>query len=209
MQEEAAMNRSTFHLISLVTAISFFFLLTSCQTTTVNLNPDTNDYDVNLNVNDYKPKLSGINPAYKGKAMCLSNIRNDARNTSNFSYYSKDLKVRYNLSNKGNTFMQLVPSFFWYAYQKAFEHAGITTIEHCSGNIPELWIIFQSFDDEELQLKITLLENRKTIFEKNLKVTMSPASGRHPATLQTRAYEMIDLTINTILNDSCFQAAFL
>ena len=204
------MKKQARHILYLASAIALILLLSSCQTPAGHLSSDMNQYRVNLYLHDYTPKLGGIKPEFKNKVMCLSNIRNDARNTTNFSYYSKDIRVQYILSNKVNTPMQLVPSFFWYAYQKAFESAGIETQARCSKeNIPELWIIFQSFNDEELQFKITLLENLVTIYEKNLTVTLPPVVERDPIALQSRAYDMIDLTITAILNDSGFQAAFL
>lgn len=203
------MKKSTLCIPGLVSAIAILLMLTSCQTATGNLNADIKNYNVNLYLKDYIPKFGTINPKFKGKVMCLSNIRNDARNTTNFSYYSRDNMVQYILSNKANTPMQLIPSFFWYAYQKAFEHAGIGTQPRCSENMPELWIVFQSFNDEELQFKITLYENLVPIYEKKLTVSMPPAPERDPTALQARAYEMIDLTITTILKDSGFQTAFL
>lgn len=203
------MKNLSFHTIRFASVIGLFLLLTSCQITTVNLNADLKDYNVNLYLTEYTPKFSGTPADYKGKKMCMANIRNDARNTTNFSYYSKDIKVQYLLSNRANTHIQLIPSFFWYAYQKAFEHAGIETLPRCGTNMPELWIIFKSFDDEELKFRIALYENRETIIEKELTISMPPVQERNPEILKNRGYEMIDLTIKTILNDSSFQAAFL
>jgi len=56
-----------------------------------------------------------------------------------------------------------------------------------------------------LQLKITLLKNRETIYEKALVVTMAPVSYRNDIELQKRAYEMIDLTISKILDNPGFR----
>lgn len=197
------------HAVCVASAVLFLWFLTSCQTTTGNLNADLNNCTVNLHLKDYTPKFDVTHPEFRGRTLCLSNIRNDARNTTNFSFYSKDSRVEYVLSNRANSPVQLVPSFFWYAYQKAFEHAGIEAVARCSDKSPELWIIFQSFHDEELRFKITLYENRETIYEKELTVSMPAASDRDPAKLQARAYAMIDLTIATILNDTGFKAAFL
>ena len=196
-------------MIKLASVIGLFLLLTSCQITTVNLNTDLKDYNVQLYLKEYTPKFSGPIPVYKGRKMCLANIRNDAQNTTNFSYYSKDNKVQYLLSNQANTHIQLIPSFFWYAYQKAFEHAGIQTFPRCGTDMPELWIIFKSFDDEELRFRIALYENRETIVEKELTISLPPVENRSPEVLKNRAYEMIDLTITTILKDSGFQAGFI
>jgi hypothetical protein len=181
--------------------------LTGCQTTTGNLNLDMNSYSVPLYANEYTPKIDAAKyPQLTAQKMCLSNIRNDARDTTIHNYYSKDRRVEYTLSNKANTLIQFVQSYFWYAYQKAFIQAGLDTSANCSAeNIPELWIIFQSFNDDELQLKITVLKNRVTLYEKDIVVTMPPATERNVLYLQKRAYEMIDMTVMKILDDPGFQ----
>ena len=180
------MTRPAFYLISRLSFLVVLALLSSCSST-VNLNADLKEYNVNLYIKEYTPKFSVANPEYKGKKMCLDNIRNDARNTTNFSYYSKDIRVQYILSNRANTHIQLVPSFFWYAYQKAFAHAGIETLTRCEKDMPEVWIVFLSFDDEELKFKVTLYENRETIFEKEMTVSLPPASGRDPLLLREQS----------------------
>jgi uncharacterized protein YcfL len=128
-----------------------FIYLAGCRASAVNLNSDINSYDIPLYLREYTPKLDAAKyQQFSGKKMYMSNIRNDAADTTNFNYFSKDIKVRYELSNKTNTPIQFVQSFFWYAYQKAFIQAGIDTSAYCSPeNIPELRIIFQSFNDEE------------------------------------------------------------
>lgn len=201
------MGKPASNIIRFIPLFGLFLLLLSC-TSAVNLNADLKDYSVHLYLKEYTPKFTGVKQEFKGTKMCLANIRNDARNTTNFSYHSSDNKVQYLLSNRANTHIQLIPSFFWYAYQKAFEHAGIETLPRCEKDMPELWIVFLSFNDEELRFKTTLYENRETIFEKEMKVNMPRVQERNPAVLQTRGYEMIDLTIKTILDDSGFQAAF-
>jgi hypothetical protein len=188
-----------------------FIYLAGCRASAVNLNSDINSYDIPLYLREYTPKLDAAKyQQFSGKKMYMSNIRNDAADTTNFNYFSKDIKVRYELSNKTNTPIQFVQSFFWYAYQKAFIQAGIDTSAYCSPeNIPELWIIFQSFNDEELQLKITVLKNRETKYEKDLVVRAAPPATRNITELQNRAYAMIDQTVTTILDDPGLQAAFL
>ncbi|HEX7416033.1 MAG TPA: hypothetical protein VF305_02480 [Smithellaceae bacterium] len=204
------MKKQLFNVMYLISPAIFVFLC-ACQTTSSNLSSDPNNYNVNLHLIDYFPKLDAAKyQQFKGKKICMSNIRNNAGNTTNFSYYSKDLKVQYQLSHASNTPIQFIPSYFWYAYQKAFQYAGIEASADCSSaNLPELWIIFQSFNDEELQLKITVLKNRETLYEKDLIITMAASSSRNSILLKIRAYEMIDLTITTILDDPGLQAILL
>lgn len=188
--------------------ISSFVILffAACQTTTA-VHFDPRSYLVPLYLYDYTPKFDANSyRQLKGKSMCMSGIRNDARNTTNFSYYSKDLKVRYELSNKPNTHIMFVQSYFWYAYEKAFTHAGIEVSHRCtSENMPELWIIFQELDDDELRLKMNILKNRATVYEKEIHVQMPTAVTRDPVSLRLRAYDMIDLTVTKMLADQAFQ----
>jgi hypothetical protein len=183
----------------------------ACQTTSGNLNTDMNNYEVRLHLIDYTPKFDlKKHEPYKNKKMCMSNIRNDAGNTTNFNYNSRDRRVLYQFSNRPATPMQFIQSYFWYAYQKAFQYAGIETLERCEeSDLPELWIIFQSLNDDELQYKITLLKKGVAFYEKDLAVTMTPAVTRDPISLRLRAYDMIDLTITTILDDPGFQEALI
>jgi hypothetical protein len=190
---------------------SFVILLfTACQTATY-VHSDPRSYLVPLYLYDYTPQFDADSYRHlKGKNMCMSSIRNDAQNTTNFSYYSKDLRVRYELSNKPNTHIMFVQSYFWYAYEKAFSHAGIEVSHRCaSENTPELWIIFQEFDDDDLRLKMNILKNRETVYEKEIHVRMSPAVTREPVSLRLRAYDMIDLTVAEMLADPGFQQFLL
>lgn len=204
------MNKQTLSKkIFLVSVIILF--LAGCRTTTGNLNADLRNYTIPLYLVEYTPKIDTAKYSpFSGKKMCISNIRNEAGNTTNFDYFSKDQKVHYQLSNKANTIVMLTQNYFWYAYQKAFSQIGMEASTDCSPeNTPELWIIFQSLNDEELQLKINVLKNRETLYEKDLVVTMAPASSRDITGLQKRAFEMIDLTVTTILDDPGFQGILL
>lgn len=191
--------------------IAIMFLLAGCRTTTGNLNADLHNYTVPLYLVEYTPKIDATKYSkFRGKKLCLSNIRNEAGNTTNFDYFSKDQKVHYQLSNKANTIIMLTQNYFWYAYQKAFSQIGLEASTDCSPeNTPELWIIFQSLNDEELQLKINVLKNRETLYEKDLVVTMAPTATRNITELQKRAFEMIDLTVTRILDDPGFQGIIL
>jgi hypothetical protein len=183
----------------------------ACQTTSGNINADLNNYEVRLYLTDYTPKFDLIKyEAYKGNKMCMSNIRNDAGNTTNFNYSSRDLRVQYQFSNRPSTHVQFLQSYFWYAYQKAFQYAGIETLDRCvPEDLPELWIIFQSLNEDELQLKLTVLKKGVSVYEQDLAVTMVPATTRDPISLRLRAYTMIDLTITTMLDDPGLQTALL
>jgi hypothetical protein len=191
--------------------LAIIIALCGCTAANGNLHSDLNIYTVPLYLVEYSPKIDAAKYSqFSGKKICLSNIRNDAGNTTNFGYYSKDKRVQYELSNKANTIVMLAQNYFWYAYQKAFLKAGLEASTDCSPeNTPELWIIFQSLNDEELKMKITVLKNRETLYEKDLAVTMPPVEFRSITGLQKRAYEMIDLTVSAILDDPGLQEILL
>jgi hypothetical protein len=138
-REGKKMKKQLFNVMYLISPAIFVFLC-ACQTTSSNLSSDPNNYNVNLHLIDYFPKLDAAKyQQFKGKKICMPNIKNNAGNTTNFSYYSKDLKVQYQLSHASNTPLQFIPSYFWYAYQKAFQYAGIEASADCSSaNLPEL-----------------------------------------------------------------------
>ena len=183
-------------------AIALFPYLWGCQTIGAPANADLNQYSVKLHLKDYTPQLKPERyEFYRDKKICMSNIRNEAQNTTHFFYFSKDNQVRYELSNKGNSPMQLVSSFLWYAYQKAFESAGIETVHRCEAGMPEFWIVIGSLDDEEVRFKTHIFNNAEAIYEKELDVIMKSVRDRHPSALNARAYEMIDLSVIAMLDD--------
>ena len=187
---------------SLLLAMALFPYLWGCQTPGAPASADPNQYPVNLHVKDYTPQM---NPEryefYRDKKICMSNVRNDAQNTTNFFYFSKDGRLRYELSNKGNSPPQLVSGFLWYAYQKAFESVGIEAVYRCEDGMPEFWIVIESLTDEEIRFKTHILKNTVTIYEKEMEVIMKPAQGRNLSALTARAYEMIDLSVASMLDD--------
>ncbi|MFO7570732.1 MAG: hypothetical protein R6W75_13140 [Smithellaceae bacterium] len=187
---------------TLVIAPMLFLCLCACQTTGAPVYTDLSQYNVNLYLKDYTPQ---VNPQryefYRDKKICLSNIRNDAQNTTNFFYYSRDNRVQYELANKANSPIKLIPGFFWYAYQKAFESVGIEAVYGCKTGMPEFWIVLQSLNDDEIRFKVHILKDTQTLYEKELNVIMKPLPERHLSTLTARAYEMIDLTMTAMLDD--------
>jgi len=157
---------------------------------------------VNLYLTEYTPQISAARWAYYAdKKICLSNITNEAADTTTFFYFSRDRQVRYTLAAKANSPIQPIPSFLWYAYQKAFLTAGIDAGFGCAPGMTEIWITVRSLDDEGIRLKVVLLKSAKAIAERQIEIPRGPASDRHPPELARRAYEMIDLAVAAILDD--------
>ena len=195
------MNKQT-RICTLLIAVASFLCLGGCQTTGAPVSADLNQYPVNLYLKDYAPQLKPERyEFYRDRKICMSNIRNEAQSTTNFFYFSKDSRARYELSNKGNSPIQMIPGFFWYAYQKAFESVGIEAVHRCGAGMPEFWIVIGSLDDEEVRFKTHILKNGETIYEKEMEVIMKPSQNRHPSVLTARAYEMIDLSVVAMLDD--------
>lgn len=201
-------------LLCLLCSALFIFILclSGCRATTTGaVNSDFSTYVVPLHLADYKPQINAAKYSQLGgKKLCFASIRNDARNTTNFNYYSRDHLVKYQFSNNENTIVMLVANYFWYAYQKAFAQAGVSASTDCSDeNTPELWIFFHSLNDEELQMKVSLIKKGEPIYEKNFAVRMPPVPVRNTAVLQKSGYKMTDLTVEKILDDKGFQDALL
>ncbi len=184
--------------------LAALLFLTSCaaQSGPLPAGADLSTSVVNLYLTDYTPQISAARWAYYAdKKICLSNITNEAAETTTFFYFSRDRQVRYTPAPKANLPIQPIPSFLWYAYQKAFQAVGIEAVFGCAPGMTEIWITVQSLDDEGIRLKVVALKNAKMIDERQIDLPRGPASDRHPPELARRAYDMIDLTVTAILDD--------
>jgi hypothetical protein len=194
------MNNRAIHLLAIVIAL---LALSGCRSSSI---------DIGLRLDRYAPKIDPVKyQQYAGQQICLSNIGNDAQNTTIFYYFSPDGSARYSFYAADGDSGQIIQSYYWYAYKKAFTQIGITVANDCTLiNQKELWIIFQSFNDQELKLRATTYKNTIPVYQKDITVTMPPyGTPPDPGMLKQRAYEMTDLTITTLLDDPGLQDALL
>lgn len=157
-------------------------------------------YSPNINVEEYK--------TYIGKTILFSSII-DKSGTSNLAYYNPDKTVGYQLYYTSSAFVnQPVISFFWYALQKGFEHAGLKV--ETSGPVydAELTIIFTSLTDKEIQFDVIGTKMGALLYKKHCVVRTPDVKTTDTTILEKRAYGMIDSMIKTILDDSDFKKIF-
>lgn len=182
-----------------------FFFIIGCSGASVT---------VNVIRDKYNPQLDhSLKELYKGKKLFFIEVIDATSDTTNFHYYSPDKKVGYAMFYKGDAWQQPLVSFFWYAYQKAFESVGIVVEEEKpSPDSPELKITFHKFNSRELILDVLLIKKAVPIgqvFQKRYTVIMPPLGSSLMTEWEKAAYDMIDTTIYMILADSEFQKVFL
>lgn len=104
-------------------------LVCSCSSV-VNLNANLKEYNVNLYLKEYTPNFSVANPNTKAKDVPGQHPQRRAQHNEFFLLQQRQ-PGSVPCCPTAPTHVQLVPSFFWYAYQKAFEYAGIETLARC------------------------------------------------------------------------------
>ena len=181
---------------------------------------------VALNQEKYSPSFKpGDYSRYKGKRLVLANFANQAQNTKSSSYSSADKKYVY----EGGTSLE---SYYQGCYQKAFAHIGVKLVDYVyredyarnnyhrhwwgyhSGYGPpkgvlEFQLVLLSLTDQEFKFKALLFKEGDTIFDNDYTVTMAPAPETDDtASLERRAYHLVDLSFTTIMKDRAFQKFF-
>lgn len=179
----------------LIKTIKFAVILLSVFTaigctTKVYLNPDT-----------YKPNIVlNQNKRFLNKKIYMRSFTNSAQNTSLWNYYSPDLKIRYETN-------QPLHSYFWYCFRYAFEENGVTVSPYEYGMI-EFNYELVSLTDQMFRFNVNLTKNRSTIFQKMYSIAMTPPEDTSVASLEARAYRLVDKSFETIINDPAFLASF-
>lgn len=159
--------------------------------------------------------VSQVNPKdyrmYRGKRIVFSSIIDKSTNTSNLAYYNPDKTIGYQLyyTLPQQGMPQPVVSFFWYALQKGFDHAGIIIEESAPFVDIELTMVFRSVTDREINFDVIFTRASKLIYEKNYLVKTPSVQTTKNSVLEQRAYGMIDSMIKTILDDPNFKKMFL
>jgi hypothetical protein len=178
-----------------------------------------------LTQQNYSPSFkSGEYSRYKGKRLVLSNFINQAQNTKTHSYSSPDKKYVY----EGDASLD---SYYQSCYQKAFRHIGVKLVDYVyredyarsyhhrywwghpgygpPKGVSEFQLTLLSMTDEEFKFKVVLFKEGAIKFDKDYTVTMAAAPETdNTATLEKRAYQLVDLSFTTIMKDRDFQKAF-
>jgi hypothetical protein len=141
---------------------------------------------------------------YKGKSIYLSSFENRANDTFLWGYQSLDRKITYKSQ------VSVLESYFGDCFQKAFHSIGMGVYKDAGpAGVPEFHFILTSLNDQEFNFTVTLLKNGFLLFEKKYTVTMPSAQTVNISELEKRAYELIDLSFTTILNDPEFYQKLL
>lgn len=176
----------------------------------------------------YSPSFSsGEFSRYKGKSLVLANFANQAQNTKTYSYSSPDKKYVY----EGDASLD---SYYHSCYQKAFRHIGVKLVDYVyredyartsyrhhywwgdgrgyygpPKGVSEFQLTLLSLTDEEFKFKVILYKEGEVKFDKDYTVTMAAAPETdNTATLEKRAYQLVDLSFTRIMKDKDFQKAF-
>lgn len=184
--------------------ILFVIILAGCSagtSTVINIRRDLYNPDIN----------ESIHNLYKGRKIFLHSIVDESKDTTNFYSYNPDHSIAFAFFYKRQEWQQPLASFYWYAYQKAFESMEMTIEEEKpSYDSPELAITFHSINSQKVCFHVLLISKSKP--ERTLKkeycVTIPPPDRNDPAQLEKDAYKMINKTITAILSDVEFQTIF-
>ena len=186
---------------------------------------------IKMTQSKYTPQFhAGDYSRYKGKKLIITGFTNQAGNTKAWSYNSADNKYMY----EGDAQLE---SYYWYCFQKAFRHIGVSIVDYNYGGgprpyasgyrygwgygyapspeearsakgVPEFGLTLTSLTDQEFRFKVYLYKNGETKLEKDFVVTMAAAGTDNTADLENRTYRLVDLAFTTIMKDKDFQKVF-
>jgi hypothetical protein len=139
--------------------------------------------------------------AYQGKSVFISDIANNAPNTSIWNYYSTTSTVYYEA-------MPTLHGYIWDCFVKAFERIGVKVAADAA-NAPDLSLAFTSISAQEMVFDVVLSRTGEAPFRKQYKVAAPPARGVDPAALENRGYGQVDEAFFSIVSDPDFRRAFL
>ena len=139
--------------------------------------------------------------AYKGKSVFISDIANNAPNTSIWNYYSTSTDIYYEA-------MPTLHGYIWDCFVKAFDRIGVTVAADAS-SAPDLGLSFTSITAQEMVFDVVLSRTGEAPFRKRYQVASPPARGFDPAALEKRGYGQVDEAFAAVVADPDFRKAFL
>ncbi len=168
------------------------------------------DYLINVSRSQYHPQIDSAKYSIlKGKTVSFYSVNINAKDVSNFNYYSDDYKIGYKLFYERGKLRQPVASYFWYTLEKSMQHAGLeVTPDGPMANVPEMVMTITKLTDSEAVFCIRLTKNNVLLFEKVLTVTQKLPPTSDSEELEKRSYLFLDTITEKILSDEDFQKAF-
>lgn len=157
---------------------------------------------IDLKQASYAPEfdIGGLS-AYKGRNVFISDISNNAPNTSIWNYYSASSDIYYEA-------MPTLHGYMWDCFVKAFDRIGVTVAADAS-NAPDFSLVLASVSAQEMVFDVALTRSGEPPFRKRYKVPAPPARGVDPAALEKRGYGQVDEAFHAVVSDPEFRRAFL
>ena len=173
--------------------------------------PMNSAISVRLSLDTYQPLIDPAKYAdYKGQTVVFQSIDILADDIANLYFTSGDGEVGYLLFHAPDKMQTPVASFFWYALDKTFKHAGLDVKEVVPvTNAPDLLIGIRSLTDQNIRFRVSLSRNGNLLLQKEMICTkVLPPTKTGVPELRRRMFAMIDLMAETILSDPDFKREF-
>lgn len=167
--------------------------------------------NVEISRERYVPILDPIAVSdYNGQIVIFQSIKaTKDSNYSNFYYLSEAKSIGYTLYYSSTSMQQPVSSFFWYAFEKAFDIIGITIADtYPLKNVPEIILRILTLSDEEANLQVTLQRNGILLLQKDIHIQQKASPTLEVSALEKRQYAFIDTMVVAILSDPDFKKEF-
>jgi hypothetical protein len=139
--------------------------------------------------------------AYNGKRVFISDIANNAPDTSIWNYYSTTSNIYYEA-------MPTLHGYVWDCFVKAFDRIGVKVADDAT-DAPDFSLAFTSINAQQMAFDVVLARPGKAPFRKGFKVPAPAALGVDPAALENRGYGQVDEAFHAIVSDPEFRKAFL
>jgi hypothetical protein len=163
----------------------------------------------NVPLRNYSPAFTMDLSEYKGKRINLLNFDNQAKDTTNWDYFSEDKKVAYSAGSR-----IVIHNYFWYSFEKTLKSIGMTVLNQSMTDpkAPAMWMTLKSVTDARFEVEVKLQKvTDVTFFTKMYAITGDDIKQeeRNRENLEKRAYRMTSKIFETILTDPAFKNAFL
>jgi len=148
----------------------------------------------------YQPNLAA-NAAYAGRTIELANFENTDNDTSIFFYRGSDSR-RYG--------GPVLTSYFWYCFRTAFERLGMRVYEPGTAppGTPTLEVRMLQVNENVYRLGVHMRGAPGTPVLNRVYETTEPLPAKtDAATLEARAYRMMDAVFLAMVSDPAFQSA--
>jgi hypothetical protein len=160
--------------------------------------------EVMITQNRYTPSFDNSSYAqYKNKPVLLSGFTNLANDTFMWGFQSQDRGITYKSE------WAVLESLLWYSYQKGLRSIGMAVYDLAYPlGTPELSLTLLSMNDQSMKYKVKLLKDG-LLLDKEYTVQLPPVRTSNHAELEQRVYQLIDMSLTTVLNDVEFSREFL